>query len=145
MRVVASWGDVCILNISSRGMQLQAPRPPERGSFVEIRRGPHVIIGRVAWAKQHRFGIKSQDLLFVDAITAEPGDDEGQRSQPAYTAIERRPRARPPGGDRSRLAGRAMEFACLGCVVAGGAMALYGVAAEALAKPLSVVSQALGD
>jgi hypothetical protein len=145
MRVVASWGDVCILNISSRGMQLQAARPPERGTYVEIRRGPHVIIGCVAWAKQHRFGIKSQDVLFIDAITAEPGDDEGQRSQPAYTAIDQRARLRAPSGDRNRLVGRAMEFACLGCVGAGAAMALYGVAAEAFAKPLSAVSHALGD
>ena len=145
MRIVASWGDVCILNISSRGMQLQAARPPERGSFVEIRRGPHVIIGCVAWTKQHRFGIRSQDVLFVDAIVAEPGDDEAQRSRPAYTPVDQRARPRTPRRDSSRLIGRAFEFACLGCVAAGGAIALYGAAAEAFAKPLSAVSQALGD
>jgi hypothetical protein len=145
IRVVASWGDVCILNISSRGMQLQAARPPERGTYVEIRRGPHVIIGCVAWTKQHRFGVKSQDVLFVDAIIAEPGDDEVQRRQPAYTPVDRRVRARAADGGSSRLIGRALEFACLGCVVAGGALALYGAAAEAFAKPLSAVSQALGD
>ena len=145
MRAVASWGDVCILNISSRGMQLQAARPPERGSFVEIRRGPHVIIGCVAWTKQHRFGIRSQDVLFVDAITAEPGDVEAQRRQPAYTAIDQRVRPRAPNNDSSRLFGRALEFACLGCVAAVGAMALYGAAAEAFAKPLSAVARALGD
>jgi hypothetical protein len=81
----------------------------------------------------------------MTAQFGEPGEDEGQRSQPAYTAINHRARPRPPSGDRSRLVGRAMEFACLGCVVAGGAMALYGAAAEAFAKPLSAVSQALGD
>lgn len=146
MRVVASWGDVCILNISARGMQLQAARTPERGTYIEIRRGAHVIIGCVAWAKQHRFGIKSQDALFVDAIVAEPGAGEAQRAQQlAYAPVERRRSARPPSGDCSRLFGRAFEFACVCMVALGGAMALYAAAAEAFAKPMASVSQALGD
>jgi hypothetical protein len=146
MRVVASWGDVCILNISSRGLQLQAARPPQRGSYVEIRRGPHVIVGCVAWAKQHRFGVRSQDVLFVDAIVAEPGSEEMQRGPVAYVPAERRaaPR-RPPSADRSRAIGRAMEFACLAVVVLGVATLLYGAAETALAAPLARVSNALGD
>jgi hypothetical protein len=145
MRVVASWGDVCILNISSRGMQLQAARPPGRGTYVEIRRGPHVIIGCVAWTKQHRFGIKSQDVLFVDAIVAEPGDCESQRGSVAHVPAEQRSAPRKAASaDRSRTLGRAMEFACIGVVVLAGAIALYGAAEDALATPLASVSNALG-
>lgn len=145
MRVIASWGDVCILNISSRGMQLQAARPPVRGAFVEIRRGAHVIIGCVAWAKQHRFGVKSQDVLFIDAIVAEPGDCESQRGPVAHVRAEQRsvPR-KAASADQSRTLGRAMEFACIGVVVLAGAMALYGAAEAALATPLASVSNALG-
>ena len=146
MRTVASWGDVCILNISSRGMQLQAARPPERGSFVEIRRGPHVIIGCVAWIKQHRFGIRAQDVLFVDAITADPGEEGTERSPTPYVPADRRAAPRKAASaDDSRLAGRAMEFACLGFLVLTGATLLYGAAQSALAAPLSRVSNALGD
>lgn len=146
LRVVASWSDVCILNISTRGMQLQAARPPERGNYVEIRRGPHVIIGCVAWAKQHRFGIKSQDVLLVDAIVAEPGDSDSQRGPVAQVPAEQRSKLRKAiSADQSRTLGRAMEFASIGIVVLAGAMALYGAAEDALATPLASVSNALGD
>lgn len=146
MRLSATWLDVCILNISSRGMQLQSARWPARGAYVEIRRGPHVIVGRVAWAKHHRFGIRAQDVLFVDAIVAEPTDTAAQGGPVPYVPAERRvaPR-RPKSADRSRLVGRAMEFACFGCLAAAGATALYGAAHDALAAPLASVSNALGD
>ena len=145
LRVIGTWADVCILNISARGMQLQAARPPQRGTYVEIRRGPHVIVGCVAWARQHRFGIKSQDVLFVDAIVAEPGDNEAQPRRPACTAIDRRRRPRAACSSNSRIVGRALEFACFGCVAAVGASAVYAAATDLFAKPLSAVSRALGD
>lgn len=146
MRLTASWYDVCIVNISSRGMQLQGGRLPEHGAYVEIRRGPHIIIGCVAWAEQHRFGIRAQDVLFVDAIVADPGDSETQRGAVPYVPAERRAAPRKPAsGDRSRLIGRAMEFACLGVIAVAGTAALYGAAREALATPLASVSNALGD
>ena len=146
MRSSATWGDVCILNISSRGLQLQTARPPERGAYVEVRRGPHVIVGRVAWSKHHRFGIRSQDALFVDAIIAEPGDAEAQRGPVAYVPVERRTVPRPAASaERSRVAARAFEFACVGLVVVAGATMLYGAAEAALAAPLATVSNALGD
>ena len=146
MRSSAIWGDVCILNISSRGMLLQSARPPGRGAYVEIRRGPHVIVGCVAWSKHHRFGIRSQDALFVDAIIAGPGEAEQQRGPVAYVAVERRSVPRPAtSAERHRLAGRAFEFACLALVIVGGATMLYGAAEAALAAPLASVSNALGD
>ena len=55
----ATWHDACILNISSRGMLMQAGVPPVRGSYLEIRRGPVLVVARVMWTKQHRFGVKS--------------------------------------------------------------------------------------
>lgn len=51
MRTGVSWHDVCILNLSAHGVGLQAAEPPARGTYVEIRRGPHVIVARVAWSK----------------------------------------------------------------------------------------------
>lgn len=146
MRVTASWSDVCILNISSRGLLLQAARPPQCGSYVEIRRGPHVIIGCVAWASQHRFGIKAQDVLFIDAIIAEPSEGGTARSATPYAPVERRAAPRKAASaDNSRLLGRAMEFACLGILVLAGATIIYGAAESALAAPLASVSDALGD
>jgi len=146
MRATATWSDVCILNISSRGMQLQASRMPERGTYVEIRRGPHTIIGCVAWAERHRFGIRAQDVLFVDAIVADPSESDTSRSPTPYVSVERRAAPRKAASpDNSRLVGRAMEFACLGILVIAGGTIIYGAAESALAAPLASVSNALGD
>lgn len=145
MRAVATWSDVCILNISSRGMALQSARPPARGTYVEIRRGPHVIIACVIWSKHHRFGIRSQDVLFIDTIVAEPGEGHCAQTSTPYVAIERRSARRPRSADGNRFLSRAMEFACLGCLAALAATTLYGMAEEALAAPLATVSEALGN
>ena len=143
MRVSATWSDVCILNISSRGMQLQTAKAPARGAYVEIRRGMHVIVGCVAWAKNHRFGVKSQDVMFIDAIVAEPGDGESRHGPVAPVPPERRAAPRKTSAD-SKAIGRAMEFACIGLVVLAAAVGLYGAAEKALATPLASVSTALG-
>ena len=143
MRSGATWGDVCILNISSRGLQLQAPRPPERGAYVEVRRGPQVIVGRVAWSKQHRFGIRSQDVLFIDSLIAEPDSAEALRGPVTHVPAERRAAPRRPASADHRLVGQAMEFACLGIAIIGGATLLYGAAESAFAAPLASVSKAL--
>ena len=50
MRSGVSWHDVCILNLSRRGLGIQAAEPPQRGAYVEIRRGKHVILGLAASA-----------------------------------------------------------------------------------------------
>ena len=34
MRSGVSWHDVCVLNLSPHGIGIQAPEPPERGSYV---------------------------------------------------------------------------------------------------------------
>jgi len=38
-------------NVSARGVRGQCPAPPERGDYVEVRCGAHVIAARVAWAR----------------------------------------------------------------------------------------------
>ena len=45
MRSGASWHDVCVLNVSLHGVGIQTAEAPARGTYVEIRRGPHVIVG----------------------------------------------------------------------------------------------------
>ena len=69
MRNGTAWSDVCLVNLSSRGAGLQCATPPIPGSYVELRRGNNVvIIGRVAWRHGHRFGIRTQDLIWVPSL-----------------------------------------------------------------------------
>ena len=138
----AGWHDGCILNVSSRGLMLQAADPPPKGSYLEIRRGALVIVARVMWAKSHRFGVKSQDALPIDAIVRDvevPVVGEGVR------VGDRRQAARPQlsTATRSRHQGRAIEygFALALAVAAAGfaASEVYGL----LSSPVEAVTAAL--
>ena len=145
MRSGVAWHDVAILNLSKGGLGIQAADPPLRGAYVEICRGRHVIIARVMWTRGHRAGLKSQDPIWTESLLAEPSNDRSEPAAPQDQPVERRrkPRTAQQHHDRSRLAGRAMEFACLG--LGGAAMALlaFGMVEQAFAQPLSRIETAL--
>ena len=140
MRSGASWHDVCILNLSVHGLGIQAAEPPERGTYVEICRGSQAIVARVAWAKGHRAGLRSQDAIFIRALLREPeAGAVPRRHVPAGRPVERRraPRTVDQRHCGSRLAGRAMEFACFALVAGAIAVTAFGTVSSALARPLS--------
>jgi hypothetical protein len=140
-----SWHGVCILNLSVHGVGIQAAEPPARGTYVEIRRGSQVIVARVAWAKGHRAGLRSQDAIFINAIVNDIGSAASTPGVIGGTSIERRsaPRTVLPRHEGSRLVARAMEFACFGLVAAALALTAFGSVEHALAQPLSRISSAL--
>ena len=150
MRLGVRWCDVSIRNISSRGLLVQAEAAPERGTFVEIRRGPHVIVARVAWSQGPRFGVQTQERLDVASIIAEPdlSKVDYKAALAANPAYERRSASRPPdmgqAAERSRLRARALEWVsiCIAGAIAAG-FALDAVSA-ALAPPLAAVRAELG-
>lgn len=144
MRNGAYWHDVCIVNVSTRGLGVQAADPPLRGTYLEICRGRHVIVARVMWSKGHRAGLKSQDSIFVDALVNEPVDAPA-RSIGCGRPVERRRVARrvQQRHDQSRLAGRAFEFACFVLMAGALGMTAFGAVEQALANPLSQIEAAL--
>jgi len=150
MRQGASWRYVNILNISSRGLLIHSAAPPERRAYVEVCRGRHVVVARVIWSNQQRFGVSTQDRLDVDEFIRQP-DRPGVQTRSADGAaslVERRsaPRYLPQLNDRherARRAAKASEFASIatfGALLAVIALAAIG---EALAEPLSELSAAL--
>lgn len=147
MRVGASWHDVCILNVSRRGLGIQAADAPARGTYVEIRRGHAEIVARVRWAKGHRAGLQSQDPIFLQALTQDgAATDQGRPAAAVAQFVERRCAPRTPlqSHDRSRLVARTMEFACLAMVIMAAGFAASGAVEQTLASPLSRISAALG-
>jgi hypothetical protein len=145
MRSGAAWHDVCILNVSVRGLGIQSAVPPERGTYVEICRGTQSIIARVAWSKGHRAGLCAQDAIFVRALVNENAAAlPPPIAQGAPVEHRRASRTVRQQFDRSRLVGRAMEFACLAVFVAALAMTAFGAVEQALGLPLSQVNAALG-
>jgi hypothetical protein len=151
MRLHGVWRDVCIRNISSRGMLIQAASAPPRGTYVEVYRGRHVIVARVAWSKDHRFGVHTQDRLNLDALLQEP-DASGinyKDKLKAEPAFERRATPRPRQADlrwraeRSRFFSKALEFACVGATGAAAALLVFDTASGVLARPVAAVTAEL--
>lgn len=145
MRHGSGWSDARILNISSRGLLVQAQAAPQRGTYVEICRGQYRIVARVVWAQQDRFGVCSQDLLPVTAISA---GIEPPAASAAQESSERRsaPRPSPVTSDRyalSRQQSRAFEFLCVVGFGVGAAALAFDAIRETLQRPLAMVSAEL--
>lgn len=144
MNAGEAWHDACILNISSSGLGMQAASPPPRGAYLEIRRGLHVIVGRVMWSREHRFGIRAQDRLPVDLLADNPEAALPQGACPR--PVERRSarRVRLSAHERSRNAGRRIEYAFAAvlalCIASFVATEVHSV----LAAPADMVTAALG-
>ena len=134
-------------NISSRGMGLSAAAPPESGTYVEIRRGRHVIVARVVWTQGLRFGIQTQDPLPIDALVKDPDSPEARAVALSTSAAqtERRcaPRTRLRRYDRSRALGRTLEFAFAGILGASAALVGFDLVKQLFQSPLVAVQNAL--
>ncbi|MFN3676570.1 MAG: PilZ domain-containing protein [Sphingomonas pseudosanguinis] len=72
MKSATGWGDVCIHNISSRGMMIASDAALFPGAYIEIRRGQQTVIGRVVWQRERFSGVRTQDAIDIDALLREP-------------------------------------------------------------------------
>ena len=145
MRSDSGWSEACILNLSKRGLLVQAPHAPTRGTYVEIHRGSYCVVARVMWSKHHRFGVRSQDLLVVERLLGEAAPAV-PATRVAALANDRRakPRTTAQQAERSRQRAQTFEFATAVIVGIGAAIAGFGVVAEVLGAPMRAISTALG-
>lgn len=147
MRIGGSWKDLCILNMSSRGMMGRATPPPPAGSYVEVRRGRHVIVARVVWTDEQQFGMSTQDAIAIDDVLQDrgrPANDQQMNDPP-------KDRRQQPRGvslaadDNSRHLGRMMQFAVVMVFALSFAAAAAASLQDALARPLARVAATLGN
>lgn len=143
MRQSAGWDDVQILDLSTRGMQIRATAPPVRGSYVEVRRGHHVIVGRVVWTNGGRAGVATQDRLPVDAIAGDPqrassgADDPSETDFVSERRMELRGRASVRSHESSKWQARAMQMAWLAVMGTAAAVTAFDAVRQSLSTPLS--------
>jgi hypothetical protein len=139
LRHGASWSDTCILNLSSRGLMIHTSQQVSPGTAVEIRRGDHVIVARVVWRSGGRAGLQAEERVPVAEIMT-----VGQSIALQLTAGggDRRGYSRPE--DRSRAQGRMVEFAGAGVVALSLAVAALSMVEQAFARPIAMVTAALG-
>lgn len=141
MRTGGPRTDVCIRDVSSKGMLVQASAPPARGTYVEIICDTQTIVGRVAWRKERRFGLHASHRIDVRALADRlpPAANDTKGGAPSNAPTSSRP------AETSRLFAKTMEFGAVG-VGALLLVALLGAAAfETLSKPLSTVANILAN
>lgn len=127
MRAGAGQVDVCIRDVSSRGMLIQAGVPPPRGTYVEIIRPGYSVTGRVVWSKHHKFGIQSRETIRIGAVlerrnASRPGSPPLDQSGGPVRLTPRPDPAQQAAQARVRAA--FLQYAALGGAVTLGALLL---------------------
>ena len=143
MRASCGWSDASILNISSRGLQVNTTRAAVQGTTVEIWHGEHLIVARVVWRKGTRAGLQAEQRVPVEELMTLSHVPKLILTAPNWPGLERR--KRPRSHDESRFRSRAIEFAGLTIVVASLALGGFVMLQEAFARPLAYVQAALGS
>jgi PilZ domain len=148
LRTQDGWSDVLIRNISSRGMLIETGTVAPKDKYVELRSGPHAVIGRVAWRKNSQFGIQAQDRIDIDALASRPSKPSASGPPKADDDRRTTPRQQSPEtlmrtAERSRMIGRASQFAFIGLCVTGAALLIGNQVYDTLASPMRVVTARL--
>lgn len=141
------WSDVVLRNVSARGVMGECTPPPARGDYVELRCGAFVIVARVAWSGDDRFGARAQDTIELGDLIACAEGRARKRAERRRYARPVKPARRAPTleerGFSSARAGRAFEFFSLIMVGTALATLLVGTTHDALATPVAKVSRAM--
>ncbi len=149
MNIGGTWSNGCIHDVSDRGLLISSAEPPRIGTYVDIRRGTLVIIGRVVWSGGRRFGVRTQDPVSLAALVSEPvlktrpvtADRRGaDRKDSGRLQTVRRIAAR---AERSRRWSSAFQFACLTIVGLGMAYFVAISCYRAFAPPLDTAADVL--
>lgn len=60
--------DICIIDMSTRGLLATTAFPPARGEIVELTIGRNHLTGQVRWASERRFGVSLRERVSVAAL-----------------------------------------------------------------------------
>lgn len=142
MRAGGPKTDICIRDVSARGLLIQANAPPERGAFVEIICEGLPITGQVIWTSDRRFGVVTREWLdvaaFVDRLLNPSAQPVVAAPEPPRVRVGAR-RARTHG--ESRDLGNALQFATVvgacGAAAVAIALALHGQLTSVVASVAS--------
>jgi hypothetical protein len=133
---------ICIRDVSRRGLLVQAPSVPARGTIVEIMLPDYSIAGQVMWAKDRRFGIACEPLN-LDRIL-----DPGKRScsdQPKQDPLKLVAKAAPKPVDTNSTFSRRLQFAAVGLMGAAGAFGAAAMVHHQLSSVAEQIGRSLGD
>lgn len=141
IRIDGKWLDASIRNLSARGLMIDSNAAIDRGTYVEVRRGRHIVVGRAMWRKGRQVGIRAQDRIDLDGIVSHP---EALPTTRTGGLPERRRQARPPvTADGSAMLGSWLQRGAVGVMALAAAGVLAQSAHETLRQPFERVGHAL--
>lgn len=139
------WVDAVILNISSRGMLVRSDTPVAVGTYIDLRRGRQVIIGRAVWTDGNQFGVLAQDRIDIEALLGEltrPSSADGprpeRRADPQRHTVTAAQRA-----DRNRQVGALFQYGVVAAAVLAAACYAATVVHDVLSNSLGAVTSHL--
>lgn len=141
INVGGKWSSGCIHDVSDHGLLLSSIAPPPIGTYVDIRRGTLIIIGRVIWVGGNRFGVRMQDPVGLATLLSEPVLNRRpavaeRRSETRDTTVRRTAEQ----ADRNRRLSSTFQFACLVIIGLGAACFAAMQCYTLLSKPLVAVT-----
>jgi len=142
LRLGSQWTDICILNVSSRGLMIQSGQPARQGTIVEVRRERHIITGRVMWRDGGKIGLQCEDRVPVDDMLSLGAAKSLRLVAADGDLIERRQVPRR-GRPESRLLGRTIQFAGVLAIVLALSISAVLWVKTTLAQPFRTAEAAL--
>jgi hypothetical protein len=102
--------DVCIRDVSLRGMCVVTAKPPPRGTVVELSGPSSPIVGEVIWASERRFGVAVGGRIDLPRLLGQRTKEAAPHEGVPLPAYARAPLPKLRSADDNRNAGRTMQF-----------------------------------
>jgi hypothetical protein len=112
--------DVCILDVSARGLLVTGADAPPRGQFVELLTEHQALVGHVEWSHARRFGVSLRTRIDVGALLRGEAGDISEKARAQVVAVG----IKAPWFGGSRGLGQAAQFAVLVAAGVGAAIAI---------------------
>lgn len=147
IRTDTGWVDATIRNVSTKGMKLEMPAPPPRGSFIEIRRGGAVVVGQVRWVEEGCCGLLAQGRVPVAQLKGAHAPGDKPRFGEKGEEVDRRATVRvmtpEEVAERSRLKAMLMQKLIIAVAGVAGAGFIGSLMYGALEKPMAAIQKHL--
>ncbi len=147
IRMDSGWVNATIRNVSTKGMKLEMPSPPPKGSFIEIRRGQVVVVGQVRWSEEGCCGLLAQGRVPVAQLKGAPLPGTLPRRSEDGTEVDRRASARvltpEEVAERSRLKSMVMQKVIIAAAGVAGAAFIGSLMLGVLETPMAVIEKHL--
>ena len=124
--------EVCIRDVSARGVCIVSNNPPPRGTVVELAGAAIPIVGKVVWANDLRFGIALGGRIDVGRLLTQPSKVPAPHELVPLPRYAREPLPAAQAAERNRNTGHAFQFVMIALAGAIAAVAIGQIVYDTL-------------